>query len=383
MGIDLIALSKKLIRYRENFLLSSEDLSSKSGIDINRLNLIESGTIEPSGDEILILADIYHCDYNYFISNQAEPLIDKIEPLFRKHSKDLSVNDRWAIQESIFLAENEAFLDAKLGTTPIIPFEFKPKGNFHKGHGHDAAIQLRKLLYPSNNRLNLNIYSDFRKIGINIFRRALENTDISGIFLNHPSIGKFILINYSEDIFRQRFTTAHEAGHAIFDSDDADNGITFFSRWDKKDLKEIRANVFASEYLVPKELLDTIQDNKYWSSEKLIEWALKFKVNIKPLLIALKENKLINDIYYETFKGVFVPDAMKIDPELKDLSPFSLERMQYLFKNGLTHEYVIKCYKAYDKGIISISKMAELLLVDLNGLYEINELFKLGIEYAN
>jgi len=28
-------------------------------------------------------------------------------------------------------------------------------------------------------------------------------------------------VNYSEDVYRQRFTAAHELAHAIFDSDDS------------------------------------------------------------------------------------------------------------------------------------------------------------------
>jgi Zn-dependent peptidase ImmA (M78 family) len=323
MALDLGLLSNKLIKHRENFLLSLEKLSQKSGIASDRLRSFEAGALEPTGDEILILADVYLCDYKYFISNESEPNFEKIEKLFRKHGEALQSSDRWAIQECIFFAENEAFMDEKLGKIMSNDFIFQKKGAYFKGHAYDAASKLRELLYPSTNELNLNIYDDFMRIGISIYRRKLRNSDISGISLKHSSIGKFILVNYDEDIFRQRFTVAHEAAHAIFDLDDDDNFLSP-SKWNRSDLIEIRADTFASAYLMPHFVLDSIQDNRYWSSEKLIDWAVRLKVSPPALLKALKEKELISDEYYRTFGRVSIPAKYKIDPELKGLSAKSL-----------------------------------------------------------
>jgi Zn-dependent peptidase ImmA (M78 family) len=384
MSLDLSCLSTKLQKYRNNFLMSLEELSQKSGITVDRLNSFESGNLEPTGDEILIIADIYHCDYKYFISAETEPNFEKIEQLFRKHKNDLQVNDRWAIQECIYLAESEAFLDQKLDKdiTQIIDFKYQKVGNYYKKHGYDAAIKLRELLNPSHRELELNIYNDFKKIGINIYRRKLENSSISGIALKHSSIGKFVLVNYNEDIFRQRFTVAHEAAHAIFDLDENDDFLSV-SKWNKKDLTEIRADNFASTYLLPPFVLDSIPDNKFWSSDKLIEWAINLKVSVSALLIALKERNFINDVYYQTFRHVSIPAKYKIDPEFRNLSGKSLERKKYLIEKGITQTYINKCKLAYEKNLISASKMAELLLMDVYELFEINNLFQLGITYEN
>jgi len=383
MALDLSSLSVKFQKYRENFLMTQEELSNKSGITIDRLNSFESGLLEPTGDEILIIADIYRCDYKFFISSESEPDFKKIEQFFRKHKNDLKVNDRWAIQECIFLAENETFLDQELGKKiQTIDFFYKKEGIIYKKHGFDAANKLRKLLHPSHRELALNIYDDFKKIGINIYRRKLENSNISGITLKHSSIGKFILVNYNEDIFRQRFTVAHEAAHAIFDLDESDDFLSK-SKWDKKNLAETRANVFASAYLLPKFALDSIPDNKLWSSDKLIEWAIKLKVSIPALLIALKENGFINDTYYQTFHHISIPAKYKIDPEFIGLSGKSLERKKYLIEKGISQIYINKCKAAYEKNIITAGKMAEMLLMNINELVEINDLFQFGIRYEN
>jgi len=383
MAFDLESLSVKLRKHRENFLISLEKLSQKTGIPIERLHLFEAGQLEPIGDEILIIADMYRCDYKYFISSDIEPNFIKVEQLFRRHMNDLHANDRWAIQECIFLAENETFLDQELRERKhVIDFAYKKTGKFYKKHGTDAANKLRELLHPKRYELPLNIYDDFKKIGINIYRRKLENSNISGVTLKHSSIGKFILINYNEDIFRQRFTVAHEAAHAIFDLDENDNFLSK-SSLEGRDLVEIRANTFASSYLLPQFVLDRIPDNKFWSSDKLIEWAIKLKVSVLALLIALKEKGLINDVYYETFQHIHIPTEYKLDPEFQGLSGKSLERKKYLLEKGISPDYINKCKSAYEKNIITASKMAEMLLMDINELFEMNELFQLGIRYEN
>ena len=58
----------------------------------------------------------------------------------------------------------------------------------------------------------------------------------------------FILLNSSEPVVRQRFTLAHEFGHHyLHHGDMLDQRIA----WDATDPKEVAANTFAAEFLVP------------------------------------------------------------------------------------------------------------------------------------
>jgi hypothetical protein len=191
------------------------------------------------------------------------------------------------------------------------------------------------------------------------------------------------LVNYSEDIFRQRFTVAHEVAHIIFDIDNKSDGVYISSKWDKDKLKEHRADTFASNYLIPEELLKSIPDNRNWSPEKIIEWATKIKVNPEPLSIALKKQRYINDALCETYSKVKIPKQNKIDSEFVGLSPKSVERKNYLFQKGISQRYINKCCLAYQRNLISIAKMAELLLVNIEELLEMNDIFRLGIQYEN
>src|SRR5690606_9952762 len=117
-----------------------------------------------------------------------------------------------------------------------------------------AAAALRSQLGYEPNVVPRNVYEDFRLIGIHVFRRALANAEISGLYVEHPIAGHCVLVNYDEDVYRQRFSVSHEAAHAIFDSSEG-VVVTFearSSKYTKSDLKEIRANSFASHYLMPR-----------------------------------------------------------------------------------------------------------------------------------
>ena len=59
MAFDTNLLATKLKRCRNNLELTLNEVSASSGISISKLQDIETGKVEPYGDEILILADIY------------------------------------------------------------------------------------------------------------------------------------------------------------------------------------------------------------------------------------------------------------------------------------------------------------------------------------
>jgi hypothetical protein len=88
--------------------------------------------------------------------------------------------------------------------------------------------------------------ADFRSIGIHVFRRRFDNSSISGVYVKHPVAGSCVLVNYSEDIYRQRFTAAHQAAHAISDQDE-EVIVSFVLA--NNDLREVRANTFAPSFL--------------------------------------------------------------------------------------------------------------------------------------
>ena len=379
MALDLELLASKLRRYREQFQSTISEVSSATGISEDSLTAFENAEKQPNGDEILILADFYKCDYRFLISGEQLAPFEQTETLFRKHGEQLSKKDRWAIQEFLYLCECEEFLMGILPVKERKPFRFVKKGTFYKGHGEAAANELRRNLGYAPNMIGMDVYDDFRRIGLHVFRRHLDNSDISGLFIKHPTAGKCILVNYSEDIYRQRFSASHEAAHAILD-EEKDSIISF--KLNTKDYREVRANTFASRYLMPPEFLRGIPNSTQWDSEKAIEWANKLKVSTEAFAYALKDADLVSEQIVELIKSAKVPRERKVDPELPEsLSEKSRERKKTLLCNGLSDFYVGLCFDAHENAKVSAGRLAEMLLINEQALPSLAALYGRSLSY--
>ena len=375
MAFDVAMFSDKLRRYASQLEVELEEVANATGLTHERVEALMAGQCEPSGDEVLILADYFKCDFNFFISNVPLAPFEQTESLFRKHGDILSKEDRWAIQEFLFLCECQKFLlDNTDGPSEKASFTFSKSGKYYKGHGYDAASALRRHLDYDQRTVPRDVFDEFRRIGIHVFRRRLTQSSISGLFVRHPVAGPCALVNYSEDIYRQRFSAAHEAAHALLD--DGDDFSVSFSQWDSKDLSEIRANAFASHFLMPPEFLTQIPVQGDWTEQQFLHWAQKLRVNPEPFAYALKDTGLIKDQQVERFRQLKIPRHEKIDPEIpQNLTNCKQERRKLLLEKGLCQSYANLCFDAQSRGVISSGRLAEMLLCDAYELPALADLF--------
>ena len=374
MPLDLQQFGAKLKRYRDQLQVSIEEISIATGIGAERLQLFENGGTAPTGDEVLILADFYKCDYRFLVSNEQLAPFEQTENLYRRYGPEFSKDDRRRVQDFLFLCECEEQLIQALNR-PRAEFRYKPHGNYFKGHAEDAAARLRRHFGYAAEAVPSDVYADFRTIGMHVFRRRLENSNISGLTVRHPKAGPCVLVNYSEDIFRQRFTATHEAGHVLMDKEEV---IVSFSQWKPRDLVEIRANTFASRYLLPPVVLEKLPV-KTWNRSEMTRWASKLKVNVITLAIGLKESGKIDEVRYRELTDARVDRELKTDPELDGLTANSLERKRALLERGLSVSYVSLCFDAISEGAVTNARAAEMLMVDENELFDLAELFHVKI----
>jgi Zn-dependent peptidase ImmA (M78 family) len=372
MPLELTTFADKLRRYRAQFEASIDEVSESTGIPAEVLSAFESAQRKPTGDEVLILADYYKCDFRFFISNEQLAPFEQTEKLFRKLGDKLTPADRWAIQEFLFLCESEAFLARSRGGAIPRAFAFAKKGTFLKRQGEEAALRLRRHLGYEPYQIPVDVFDDFRAIGIHVFRRQLENSSISGLYLKHPTAGKCVLVNYSEDVYRQRFTAAHEAAHSILDEEE---DFVVSASWDHSSLVEARANTFAGHFLVPPEYVQRMPAT-VWDDTSIVATANRLRVNVDVLVIALQRENLIDNDAVLRFKGLRIPRTDKIDPELpSSLSATGRALKIELLRRGLSNHYARLCFDAYERGLISASRLAELMLTDEKGLAEIGSAY--------
>jgi Zn-dependent peptidase ImmA (M78 family) len=374
MAINLRLIAQRLSQARSLQSVTVDEVSSDTGIPPARLALIETGAVAPSGDELLILANYYARDFRDFVDPSRPEPFKQTDILYRRHGEAFTPNDRRAIQEFLFLCEIEAALEQELGRRSP-PFQFEPTGTHLKTHGEQAATALRRAMGYSTKQIRLDIYADFRSIGLHVFRRRLYNSEVSGLYIEHPLAGHCILVNYEEDIYRQRFSASHEAAHAIFDSSDAAS-VSYqrsSSKYDRQDLREVRANRFASCYLMPPELLPNVQR---WDAVLAQHWAQTLKVSTEALSYALLDAQHIDQDTARLIRSVRVPLADKVDPEAPEhLTLMQLNRRKQLLERGLSDYYVGLCFEAHQQGLISAGRLGEALLSDHKETREISMLY--------
>lgn len=373
---DLQLLARKLTGCRTRLEYSYEETFEGTGISMDRLKGFEAGHLEPSGDEILILADFFMEDYKYFISNQQSSASENTDSLYRQFGNEFTKEDRRAVQEFLYICECEAdvwdLLEDK--RQPYSLPKIRPSVYTE---AEEIAASVRLFLGYKENELLQNIFDDFRRLGLHIFRKKLSNSNLSGIFIQHPIAGKCVLINYSEDLYRQNFTVTHEIAHSIFDTSQSYN-VSFTK--DGKDIKEIRANHFAAAFLMPENTLKKL-NIQTWTEPILVKLAEQFRVNVIALLYRLKSLKLITLNDFERFKGLKVPMSLKADPELKNLPNKIAEAKKSVLEHGLSASYIRKCHEAYSKAFISQARLAEMLLTPEEDLKKLLALFNLKLIY--
>jgi Zn-dependent peptidase ImmA (M78 family) len=373
---DLHLLANKIIGCRSRLEYSYLEIFESTGIKEDRLKAFELAEIEPTGDEILILADFFREDYKYFISNQQSSGSENTDSLYRQFGKEFTKDDRRAVQEFLYICECEADIWSLLDENKK-RYQLPSNRSSINNEGEKIAGEVRKFLGYKENELLQNIFDDFRNLGLHIFRRKLHNSSISGIFIEHPVAGKCVLVNLSEDLYRQNFTVSHEVAHSIFDTNHVYN-VSFTK--DGKDIKEIRANQFAAAFLMPARALQTLGVTT-WSEQILIRLAEQFRVNIIALLYRLKFLKLITQMDFDRFKDLKLPKVLKEDPELKNLPPKIISAKIQLLERGLSATYIRKCHEAYTKSLISKNRLAEILLIQESELQDLLALFNLKLGY--
>ncbi|MCR4302868.1 MAG: ImmA/IrrE family metallo-endopeptidase [Gallionella sp.] len=381
MALNLKVLSQRLRQAREVLGYSVEDVCKNIGIDPARLLGIELAKQKPSGDEVLILASFYDCDFRAFLDETLPSPVETSDILFRRFGKAFTANDRRAIQQFLHLCVIEMELENALNEQKK-SFSLKPSGTHYKTHGLQAAEALRSQLGYRDIEAPRDIYADFRSIGIHIFRRRLSNAEISGLYVEHPVAGHCVLVNYDEDIYRQRFSVAHEVAHAIFDSAEG-VAVTYqasSSKYNKNDYQEIRANSFASCYLMPPSMLNKLPRIDRSSAQ---HWAQQFRVSTAALAKALKDAGLVDESGARAIRSVRVSADNKIDPEAPlSLSALQRDKRLALLEHGLSDYYVGLCLEAHYRNLISTGRLTEALGVDAAELSEVATLYGRTIGYG-
>lgn len=373
MAFDYVVLGRKLKDARESLLITPQDSALRLQISVQEYLDIEAGINRITGDQLVLLAVMFRRDFRYFVTGDYRSAESQIQEMFRRNAA-LSQSDRIAIQEFIRLCEYEDFLEREIfqrQSVSVLNYKHISFGHSHfKRQGEEAASFERERLIIGKQPIE-NIFELIRDQGIHIFKRQLEDQNISGLYINHPVAGHCILINYLDDLYRQNFSAAHEYCHALFDSSKGQEVTYLKSSNDRAEL-EWRANSFAGNFLVPKQRieLDYTPANTYEAWISLIrQIAERFRVSSQVVIICLSELKWIDRTVQEQLaqdRRLVIRHDEKFDPETPPtLSSGMQDKSTQIIRQGLSWHFINLCTEAYRQGEITYHKLLDMLLLPL------------------
>ncbi|HEX8699341.1 MAG TPA: ImmA/IrrE family metallo-endopeptidase [Myxococcaceae bacterium] len=369
--LPLKEIGKRIRQVRQEVGISTESLAQFVGVSPQEIDQIEAGKLEQlPGDYVLIIAQALNTDFRTFISTEHDDVNEETRRLFRALAEP-KPSDLLALRRLIAYATYESELETLLSIKkPALPPAYPNATNrssLHKDQGRLAAHSERKRLGLGNAPIS-NIFQIIRDQGIGLARQRLEDSNLSGVTILHPRAGTFIFVNFEDDLFRQFFSAAHEYSHVLFDRIQLKNeGCVVSYRYNKKELLELRANSFASEFLLPSSALEQYQRPR--SATEVVTLTEKigrdYKVNTQTVAIRLKDLGMISQRTLDSFineRPVVIPKKEKQDPEIPtSLTQQQAARRRAILESGASAYFLELLRSALIQHQITPGRFAEML----------------------
>lgn len=209
------------------------------------------------------------------------------------------------------------------------------------GFSNTEPIRLKSLL------LKCNVLTVFRKL----------SDEFSGMAIKMGE-DRFMLVNQEHNLGKQHFTIAHELYH-LFIQDNFRSQSCKTGRFDKKDIEEYKADMFAAYLLLPHDGLTlNIPSNELSVRDSIrLETILKleqyYSVSRRALLYRLKNLNIISNITYDKYKIDVKRSASSYGYELDLYTPGNT--------NIVLGDYGVKTHQLFEDEKISESHYLELM----------------------
>ena len=252
MSIDQAELGRRLKNAREACGLTQDDVAQEMGLGRPTIAQIEVGNRSVSGLELSRFAYLYGRDIRDFLAPAFSA--DGLTSVLFRADEDAGDGVKAALRDCIALGYRLRDLEALLGVNrsmsgvasyPSVSMSSKWEAIQSGTH---AALEERRRLGLGSGPLS-DLPSLLESQGI---RTGLIDMPegVSGLMIAESSVGLLVVVNRKHPPVRQRFSWCHEYAHILLDH--AKQG--HISREaERTELIEVRANVFAANFLMPEE----------------------------------------------------------------------------------------------------------------------------------
>ena len=369
---------------RESMNLTLEEVARRMNKTEDEIKSWESGKSNPTYVQLEKLAyKIYHRPVALFFFPNV-PDEDRVEQLFRT----LPDTEIQKIPPKIHLLLRKAKI-MQMNLTELSEYVEAPDRKILYDLNIDLTILPVEMANRVRNYLGIDITEQttwlstgvtfkhwkiaLEKCGVFVFKESFsskesKNNPYSGFCLydsNYP----IIYINTDNPNTRQIFTLFHELAHLLMhtggvDSEN-DNYIEQLSGNDKK--VEILCDQFATEFLIPTKDFNRISFNCEISEGNIQKWAIRYHTSRETILRKLLDQSRVTKYYYEK-KSVEWSNQIEKYQSISGGSYFS-------FKYAcLGKRYVELVFRNYNRGNISVEKVAEYLDIKVKHVSKMEEL---------
>jgi len=399
MSITQKELGRRLRAAREACHLKQEDVAGRLGSSRSTVAQMELGNRAVTGLELDKLAYLYGRDVREFLAEEFREE-DALVALFRRHPEVSEQEDFLeALRQCVVLGreltnlEQLLGIDRDLATIATYPLP-APRTKW------DAVQQGERIAGGERRRLGLgtvplpSVAELLESQGIRTAQIGLPE-DVSGLTLIEPGIGFFVVANNrvpSHSYVRRRFSYAHEYCHVLVDREQKG---TISRASDRDSLLEVRANAFATSFLMPAEGVrefvkglakgcpsrlqtDVFDEEKAISAQTrpapgsqaiqmhdVVLLAHHFGVSRISALYRLKNLGLVTEPEFENLKGQDDQGLGKSLEGLLDLPEPDHEGA----RNEFRHRFLALGLEAFRRGEVTRSKLRELaVMVGVDGV---------------
>ena len=252
MSIDQAELGRRLKQARESCGLTQEDTAREMAVARATVAQIELGNRSVSGLELSKFSYLYARDIREFLAPNFSA--DSLTSVLLRAEDDAGDGVKVALRDCIALGHQLRDLEALLGISrssgSVASYPSVSLGSKWDAiqSGTQTAIEERRRLGLGSGPLG-ELPALLEAQGIRTGLIAMP-PGVSGLMISDPSVGLFVVVNREHPAMRQRFSWCHEYAHLLLDR--AQMGHVSRES-ERADLLEVRANVFAANFLMPED----------------------------------------------------------------------------------------------------------------------------------
>ena len=253
--LSVAQFGSRLLAAREQRGFSPKEVANALGLSCADVTGMETGRREASIAEITRLAAIYQCSPTFFFSADGELGKDDLPAVVHRELSelDLTLEFKVALWRLLRLCGVGVALRELLNETIELALPDYDAQRVDVSdpvlQGEDAARKERLRLDLGNRPIG-NATELIGRHGIWTVAADLPK-GLSGLLVHHEYVGLAILVNRQYPHRRRRFFYLRGFAHALFDR--SGRTVVMMRQERSSDRREIRANAFAAEFLMPQE----------------------------------------------------------------------------------------------------------------------------------